>query len=348
MKLSTAWNDAAKVADKSSGEKQVDLRQHLEETNQMHLPQAEILLECLGELKKQGLIEEAYLRGSLGRGHGHENSDIDLFTVIKPENVEKAYDVVTDYIKSKGEMIIGCHDRLVEDYGGIGFMFTAQSDKHNKIYQMDFYMAIKGLPPKQPFSIRPRIYAKDPSYCWLEEYGRERDMTILPPETKAFLAKHTDGSSLDDKVELIMEEALLSVFVANKHMKQGQTSRVIIDNQWVTSSAIELLQVISGYGSTGYSAIYLGNEIADFCRKNGDEGLVAAANTLDKLFTQPMDRQKLRDVVAYFKDVMQQGFPERYERHAKAIEIFQKQVLAEPKPAQKSRPSRKRQAGGPQ
>lgn len=328
MKLRCAWESVTQKADKSNGKADVELAEHLKVTGQQDLMQAEILQECLDMLKDEGLIEEAYLRGSLGRGHGDEHSDIDLFAVVDPAHVETVYDKVNAYLEQKGGIITSCHDRLVEDYGGIGFMLIAEHGDTGQVFQFDLYMAIKGVPPKNEVSIKPRMYSKDPEYKWLDEYGQPRDLGILPDETKDFIKKHTEGNGIEDRLELIMQELLISVFVAHKHIKRGQTSRTVIDNHSVTTSAIEMLQELTHYRSTGYSAIYLGNEVVTAARKYGDEEMAEAADRLEKFFTQPIDDDKLRDIVAFGKDVLKKAAPEKYEQQKKAIELFETRILA--------------------
>ena len=129
MRLKCDWDKATGQADKTRGAPDVDLKTHLAATQQKSLPQAELLQGCFDLLKEKGLLEEAYLRGSLGRGHADIHSDIDLFTVVAPENLEKVYDTVCEYLSSKGRIITNCHDRLVKDYGGIGFMHRGSKRK---------------------------------------------------------------------------------------------------------------------------------------------------------------------------------------------------------------------------
>jgi hypothetical protein len=333
MRLKCAWGKAIGAADKTRGAPDVELKSHLAETNQQSLPQAQLLSECFELLKEQGLLEEAYLRGSLGRGHADIHSDIDLFAVVAPENVEKVYDVVCGYLASKGRIITNCHDRLVQDYGGIGFMFVAQSDEHNgKVYQFDLYMAMKGVPPRNPTIIKPRIFAKDPAYRWIDQYGTKP--VELPPHTRDFIQRHTCGESQADRMELLMQEMLINLYVTNKHIKRGQVSRTVIDNHGVMTSAIEFLQILTGYHPTGYSMVYIGDEIVKFACENGDRELARAAKKLEKLFGQPMTHEKLEDTFAFATYVLKHAFPERYENQREAIEFFEKNVL-HPKTPQK-------------
>ncbi len=332
MKLRDAWKGGA-VANRSTGKADLELQEHLTETKQMHLPHSAIMIGCLDLLKEKGLIEEAYLRGSFGRGYGDIHSDIDFFSVVKPENLEKAYDAVTEYLMQQGSLLTGCHDRLVADYGGIGFMFIAYNKANDLVFQFDLYMAMMGVAPAMECSIKPRIYSKDPGYRWMEEYGNARDMDALPAVAKNFIKKHTEGKDGADRMELIMQESLLNIFVTDKHIKRGQWSRTIVDNQFLTASVIEMLQLVTGYTSTGYSPVYLGGEVASFCRQHGDAALANAGKRLEKLFTQKMSQQKLRDVLSLCKDILQQTYPEQFERQKAAIAFFEKEVLAPQAPA---------------
>lgn len=326
MRLKCEWDAAKSKADKSKGVPDVDLKEHIDATGQGHLPQAELLQGCFDALAKKGLLEEAYLRGSIGRGHADTHSDIDLFTVIDPNKIEEVYQTVNDFLASKGKIITQCHDRLVENYGGIGFMFIAQSAEHdNKTYQFDLYMAMKGTPPRNPTSIKPRIFASDPNYKWTDTYGTKAEE--LPQVAKDFIQKHTSGTSREDRMELLMQEMLITLYVTNKHIKRGQISRTVVDNFSVVTSAIEFMQTLTGYTSTGYSPVYLGDEIARFARENGDAEMRRSAQKLEKLFSQPMSPKKLRDTLMYSTKLFEQACPERYENQRAAIEFFQKDVL---------------------
>ncbi len=329
MRLKCEWDAAKSKADKSKGVPDVDLKEHIAATGQGHLPQAELLQGCFDALAQKGLLEEAYLRGSIGRGHADTHSDIDLFTVIDPNKIEEVFQTVTDFLSAKGKIITQCHDRLVENYGGIGFMFIAQSAEHdNKTYQFDLYMAMKGTPPRNPTSIKPRIFNADPDYKWTDTYGTKAEP--LPQVAKDFIQKHTAGSSRDDRMELLMQEMLITLYVTHKHIKRGQVSRTVVDNHSVVTSAIEFMQALTGYTSTGYSPVYLGDEVARFARENGDAEMRRAAGKLQKLFTQPMSDKKLRDTLEYSKEVFKAACPERYKNQREAIEFFERQVLNEP------------------
>ena len=329
MRLKCAWGTAAAKADKTDGAPDVDLTEHLRKTEQGHLLQAQILQGCFDTLREKGLLEEAYLRGSIGRGHADEHSDIDLFTVIKPEKINEVYDTVNEFLASKGRIIVGCHDRLVENYGGIGFMFIAESDAHNKqTYQFDLYMAMKGVPPRNPTSIKPRMFAGDPDYKWTDTYGQSA--VELPEVTKQFVHKHTSGDSQADRMELLMQEMLITLYVTNKHIKRGQVSRTVVDNHSVVTSAIEFMQVLTGYKSTGYSPVYLGEVVARVAKEIGDREMRQAAEKLERLFDQPMSPVKLLDTLDYSATVFKQAFPERYARKEAEIEFFREQVLLPP------------------
>ncbi len=327
MKLCCSFDEVAKKANNALGKDDVNLFEHLNITNQEKLPQSKLMVSCLKRLVDDGLIEEAYLRGSFGRGHGDEHSDIDFFVVATPENLEKVYDTVAEHLAESGDVITDCHDRLVEDYGGMGFMFVAKNNKDNHIYQFDLYVAMKGVPPKNEVTITPRIYSKDSSYKWMEEYGNTQEKE-LPQAAQDFIKSKTSGDSTEDRLELLMQEMLLTLFVTSKHIKRGQVSRMIIDNQFVVGSAIEMLQTLTGYDSVGYSSIYLGNEVVDTALEHGDDEMKEAAHHLESFFDQPMDQQKLLDVLSYSKFVLEKACPEIYAKQKSSIELFEKEILA--------------------
>lgn len=327
MRLRCDFTKAGDVADKTKGAPDVELDSHLKVTGQQGLPQADLLKGCFELLRDKGLLEEAYLRGSLGRGHADIHSDIDLFTVVSPHKLDEVYDTVCGYLESRGRIISNCHDRLVKDYGGIGFMFVAESKDHGgKIYQFDLYMAMQGVPPASPTTIKPRMYAKDPDATrWIDTHGTKS--VGLPASAEDFIKRHTSGTSTAERMELLMQELLINLYVANKHLKRGQMSRTVFDNEGIVTSAIEFLQVLTGYKSTGYSPVWLGDEIVRFARNNGDKEMQTAATLLEGLFTQPMSDKKLADTLAYGKFVLQKSFPERYENQREAIEFFEQNVL---------------------
>lgn len=325
MKLKHAW-DTAKTADKTNGAPDVELKSHLKATQQEHLPQADLLQGCFEMLRDKGLLEEAYLRGSIGRGHADHHSDIDLFTVVDPKRLPEVYDAVSEFLASRGRVVTVCHDRLVENYGGIGFMFIAQSAAHdNMTYQFDLYMAMKGQPPQKPTSIKPRIYSNDPDYKWTEQYGKQP--AELPQVAKDFIKEHTTGTNRADRMELMMQEMMINLYVTHKHIKRGQMSRTVVDNHAIVTSAIEFLQVLTEYRPTGYSPVYLGNEIVNFTRKHGDDEMVKAADKLEKLFTQKVTDRKLVDALDFATDVLKGAHPEKYEAQKEAIRFFREEVL---------------------
>lgn len=325
MKLRHAW-DTAKTADKTNGAPDVELTAHLKATEQGHLPQAELLQGCFEMLRDRGLLEEAYLRGSIGRGHADHHSDIDLFTVVDPNKLPEVYEAVSEFLASKGRVVTVCHDRLVENYGGIGFMFIAQSAEHdNMTYQFDLYMAMKGQPPQKPTSIKPRIFHKDENYKWTEQYGKAP--AELPKVAKDFIKDHTLGANPGDRMELMMQEMMINLYVTHKHIKRGQMSRTVVDNHAIITSAVEFLQMLTEYRPTGYSPVYLGNEIVNFSRLHGDDDLVKAADKLEKLFTQKVTDRKLVDALDFATDVLKGAFPEQYEAQRESIRFFREEVL---------------------
>lgn len=328
MRLKCAWDAVKNKADKTNGAPDVDLPTHLAATEQTHLPQAQILSECFDMLRDKGLLEEAYLRGSLGRGHADIQSDIDLFTVVAPENLEKVYDAVSEYLASRGKIVTSCHDRLVENYGGIGFMFIAEdASRGGKSFQFDLYMAIKGMPPCKPTNIKPRIYSKDPSYKWLDEYGNKA--VELPQGAKDFIKRHTAGDTLSDRLELLMQDTLITMYVTSKHLTRGQVSRTVVDNNALVSASIEFMQTIMDYRPTGYSCLYLGDEIVKMARQYGDEDMITCADKLEPLFTEAISHEKLIHTLDYCAEVMKRADGAAYARQKDAIDWFRQKIVSD-------------------
>jgi hypothetical protein len=128
-------------------------------------------------------------------------------------------------------------------------------------------------------------------------------------------------------MELMMQEMMINLYVTHKHIKRGQMSRTVVDNHAIVTSAIEFLQVLTDYRPTGYSPVYLGNEIVNFVRKHGDTEMVEAAGRLEKLFTQKVTDRKLVDALDFATDVLKGAFPEKYEAQKESIRFFREDVL---------------------
>lgn len=327
----TFANSAAydKCADKSLGRPDVDLSEHIKATGQQHLAQAEILQECFQALRNKDLIEEGYLRGSLGRGKGDEHSDIDLFAVIDPEKINEAYDTVNAYLEQRGGIALVCHDRLVEDYGGIGFMYIARDGKNEGAnFQFDFYMALKGQPPKKPTTIKPRFFHKDENYKWTDTYGEKR--APLPQVTQDFMDKYTEGDSKEERMELLFKEMLVNMYVTCKHIKRGQNGRLNPDNAGIIQTAVDMIQMYTRYHPTGYSNAYIADEVAELAMKHGQGGLKTGGQKLKNMLQpSPVDKAYLKRVLEYSKHMFEKTSPERYKTYAKSIDFFENELLKE-------------------
>jgi predicted nucleotidyltransferase len=237
----------------------VSVDEHLKKTAQDALPQANLLKGSVQRLSDK--IQEAYLRGSFSMGEADEKSDIDLFVVVEPNHIQTVFDDFVSFIEDKYDILVHCHDRLVKDYGGIGFMFVLKDDQDN-LMQFDLYMAMKGVPPKEFLRDCPRIYTSDPNYCWLSE------SSLQDPPTAAndFISKFTVSNDVKDEIEYQMVDLMVTLNVMKKHLERGQYTRAVNDDGHALSICVEMMRALVGdksVHSAFYAADGLLNKYAD-------------------------------------------------------------------------------------
>jgi hypothetical protein len=299
----------------------IPLRDHLEHTGMLHLPQAPLITSTVDALKNTDLVE-AYLRGSFSSGEADELSDIDLFVVVEPEKLPDTYHAFVEHVKQTHEILVACHDKLVKDYGGIGWMFVCK-DKNDKLLQFDFYAAIKGTPPKALLVNSPRIFTRNPEYSWLEEKTPVGD---LPGHTSKFITQHTGGDTKTDKVKYYMTDLMVTLSIMKKHLQRGQHARALNDNNHAIGVSVELLRLVSDENSH-HSALYAADKLVAKCAVSQDPVLRKLSGELQNQFLAPLNPHKIRKLFAISELLVREYQPEAYAEMAGALNGYKQCVM---------------------
>lgn len=295
-------NAAAKPKDPTIVD--ISVEDHLKNHAVDHLPQARILSDCLNHLASTEDISEAYLRGSFSSGTADKYSDIDLFLVVKPDNVEQTYKAFHDYMAQNTPVVFGCHDRLVTDYGGLGFMFLCQG-QDGKLFQFDLYTAIEGVPPKVGLYDAPRVFSRDENYCWMDETQQTQP---LPEHTQKFIEKYTEGLGSDEKMELLHKDLAVTLYVMSKHIKRGQNARSLNDNNHALGICVEMIEEIKGI-DTYQTPLYAADAIIAQYKNDPDPQMRAAIQTLDECLLQTPDMSKVKKLFALGESLLDIACP---------------------------------------
>ena len=298
----------------------ISLSRYLKDTGQDHLFQAKILCEALDFLKEKGLVE-AYLRGSFANGEADEYSDIDLFLVVEPENLEPTYEAFSAYLKDKYSILVSCHDKLVKDYGGIGFMYLC-GDSDRKMFQFDLYMAVKGVPPRVNLPNVPRVHAADPAYCWIAE-NRPK---ALPPCAQAFIDKFSAGETRDGKLEFLCNDLMVTLSILKKHVARGQTARALNDNNHAIGVCIEMLRTIFD-DKSNHSSLYAGDKMIEAAQQSGNPRYAALATALEEQMLAPVSQRKASDMFFIGAALVQEAAPELHAKISPALQAYNDLVV---------------------
>ena len=311
----------------------IPLATYLKETDQDHLFQAKILCEALDYLKDQGLVE-AYLRGSFANGEADEYSDIDLFLVVEPENLETTYNAFSDYLKDKYSILVSCHDKLVKDYGGIGFMYLCGDNSRN-MFQFDLYMAMKGVPPRILLPNVPRIHAADPAYCWISE-NQPKD---LPSCAQTFIDKFSAGETRDGKLEFLCNDLMVTLSIMKKHVARGQMARALNDNNHAIGVCVEMLRTVFE-DTSNHSSLYAGDKMIEVAQASGNETYATLATFLQEQLLAPVSQRKVSEMFFIGAALVQEASPETYARIEKSLLAYNDLVVkgAEAKAAPRKAP----------
>lgn len=328
MSLQESWSTSAgngnecppSLIQHTNGILDIPLDRHLNETSQQHLFQARVLREALDHLKEQGLVE-AYLRGSFANGEADEHSDIDLFLVVEPENLEAIHTEFTEYLKNKYSILVSCHDKLVKDYGGIGFMYLC-GDASKKLFQFDLYMALKGVAPRAQLFNSPRIHSSDPNYCWVQENSPEP----LPDCAQHFIDKFSAGDTPKGKMEFLCNDLMVTLSIMKKHVTRGQMARALNDNNHAIGVCIEMLRTIFD-DKTVHTALYAGDKMIIAAQESGNPVYQVAANALQDQIVAPVSLRKVREMFAIGSSLLQEAAPDAYKTIKDSIEAYNNLVI---------------------
>lgn len=316
--LKSSWRASGTVL--QNGIHDIPLDQHLAQTAQGHLFQAQVLRNCLEHLKKQGLVE-AYLRGSFANGEADEYSDIDLFLVVEPEKLEEIHTVFTQYLSEKYAILVSCHDKLVKDYGGIGFMYLC-GDADKKLFQFDLYMAMKGVPPRAQLFNSPRIHSVDPVYCWNHEHKCEP----LPEVAENFIRKYTGGESKTEKMEYLCNDLMVTLAIMKKHVTRGQMARALNDNNHVMGVCIEMLRT-EFQDQSVHSSLYAGDKMIEVAKNSGNSVYQSIAEFMEEQIVAPVSLRKVDEMFFIGTALLQEACPDAYKNIEKSINAYNALVV---------------------
>jgi hypothetical protein len=313
----------------------IPLHEHLARQNLATLPQSALLTQSVNALGKTDLVE-AYLRGSFSSGEADELSDIDLFLVVKPEYLAATYDTFVEQLNRTHPVLVSCHDKLVKDYGGIGFMFICKGPQ-DRLYQFDLYMAMKGVPPKAGLVNCPRIFTKNPAYSWLDENGACAE---LPETARNFIARHSGGDSKADQVKYYLTDLMVTLHIMKKHLKRGQFARALNDNNHAIGVSVELLRTVSGERSH-HTALYAADKLVSDCINSKDPVISLLACELQAQFLAPLDQKKIGRLFSISESLARNFEPDAYRDMEAALKEYRVRVLGggAPRAPQAPRPA---------
>ena len=297
------------------------LAEYLAATSQDHLFQADILKEALGYLEKQGLVE-AYVRGSFAHQEADEHSDIDLFLVVEPEKLESTFEAFTQYLQDKYTIMVSCHDKLVKDFGGIGFMYLC-GDANNKMFQFDLYTAIKGVAPRAELPAdTPRVYSADPSYCW----KTDKASFDRPQCVESFISKFSAGDGKQEKMEYLCNDLMVTLSIMKKHLIRGQVTRALNDNNHAIGVCIEMLRA-EFQDQTPHSSLYAGDQMIIAAKKSNDPVYKKIAQDLERELLNPVSLNKVEALFEIGRTMVQKASPDAYNAIAPSLAAYQHMVV---------------------
>ncbi len=250
-------------------------------------------------------IAEAYLRGSFSYENADIYSDIDLFTVVDPEKLEDTLNSIINYLEDNYPISIFCYDNRVADYGGIGFMFLCDMPT-GEPFQLDVYMALKGVKPKSPLIESPRVYGST-DYCWANDYRSDNEE--LPESAKEFIERYTANPDSTGKIKHLYEELMVNLFVMSKHIKRGQYSRTISDHQAAFESSVELIKVATGE-TTHQSSEYFADRLIAKYKGHSISAIDESVRILEGVIDSPNDYIKIESYVQLAEKIIIDVFPD--------------------------------------
>jgi hypothetical protein len=303
------------------------LEAHLNKTGLGKLPQMPLLQKTLDDLAKKDLIEEAYLRGSFSFGSADYLSDIDLFTVVEAEKLYETHTEFQQTLSESGNIIIGCHDKFVKDYGGIGFMYLCEDKNTANLYQFDIYYAMKGVPPKTLLFDAPRIYSKNKEYCWVEE--NDTDVSPLPSSAKDFITRHTEETKENAGVVSAYNDLIVGLFIMDKHLKRQQIARAFNDNFQNMNALIDILRF--GMNKHDFQVpLYAYDEMSKEIAKGDNKDNQEFALQIREIMSEPISKKHVEDMFMVGMEMIQTFAPQYYEQNKDNINLLNKYIFKTP------------------
>ncbi len=299
-----------------------DIGSFLKRTKQDHLPQAKILADSIAALESKGMVE-AYLRGSFCKGEADIYSDIDLFTVVEPDKVEDVYNEICAFLNKGSDILVSCHDKLVKDYGGVGFMFLCTT-QDNQVFQFDFYMALKGIEPKSYVLDTVRVYHADDDYCWLDcAKNRKSD---IPQNTELFFKKVTEGTDPAEKTLFLVDDMMVTMNIMAKHLTRGQRGRALKDNNHLMGLCTEMLRP---FAQTHFvdDSLYAADKVLSDCAASNNPQLVACGDMLGKMLFQPPGFDKIDNMMTFLDVTLETLYPDIHKQVSPRLESYKDGVL---------------------
>lgn len=307
----------------SLGITDISLAAHLKETEKSHLPQVPLLSGTLDTLICNEMIEEAFLRGSFSNGRADHLSDIDLFVVVSPDKIASAHTCFTQQLQTYGETIIGCHDKFVKDYGGIGFMYLCENHQSKNLHQFDVYFALQGVAPRAMLVDAPRVYAKDVSYSWLNDTAHAAE--ALPEPAVSFMQEHVQHGEEKGLVSCY-NDLVVGLFIMDKHLKRNQMARAFNDNFHNTNAMIEMLRY--GLNRVDYNvSLYAFDQMAQEIAISDDKAAQDLVVRMRESMQVNASSSKVRQLFTLGTDMLKTYSPAYYEDNGKKLEILDRRVF---------------------
>lgn len=303
-KAATLNNLSRQIKDRQLGIVDVDLEDHLNLQALSHLPQSATLKNVLAAVKNDGLAE-AYLRGSFSSGDADDYSDIDLFLVVDPSHLEKTFLQFIDYAKSHYEILSICHDKLVADYGGVGFMAILKDKVNSRVTQFDLYFCQTGGYPKTPLVNSPRIYSRNPDYsvfCEKEPQTRDADAQKL----MAHVVPPLDKTTNDARHEL--NDLAIAAFIMSKHLKRGQIARARNDDHHAVQLCANLFKQAIGYTSH-QTPLYFADRLVETCISSGSPVQQKIGSILKNICANSPSLKQIGDITLFIRQMIVSFYP---------------------------------------
>lgn len=287
------------MRDHDLGVTDTNLEHHLALNSLSHLPQSTLLRQVLSAVKNDGLAE-AYLRGSFSTGEADDYSDIDLFLVVDPTHLEKTFLMFLSYAQKHHKVLSICHDKLVADYGGIGFMALLKNTNTGRVTQFDLYFCQTGGHPTIPLINSTRIYSRNQGYsifCEPERQMRAVDANSL----MAHVSYPLDPKTENAKHEL--NDLLIAAFIMSKHLKRGQFARARNDDHHAVQVCASLLKDSVGYVSH-QTPLYFADRLAATCKTSGTPAQQKLGTILERMCAASPSSTQINNIIEFSREII--------------------------------------------